>query len=133
MGLVSSSRPENPSARAEEEPPVQVEPLPETDLKRVTLGTRAAERLGIETAPVREEIVSGRRRTTVPYAALLYDASGATWVYTNPESLVFVRHRVSVEDIAGDLAMLSDGPAVGTAVVTAGAAELFGAEFGVGK
>ena len=32
-----------------------------------------------------------------------------------------------------DQAVLSRGPAVGTEVVSAGAAELFGTEFGVGK
>jgi hypothetical protein len=29
--------------------------------------------------------------------------------------------------------VLDDGPAVGTAVVTVGAAELYGVEFGIGK
>ena len=35
--------------------------------------------------------------------------------------------------IEGDLAVLSDGPASGTAIVVVGAAELFGAETGIGK
>ena len=34
--------------------------------------------------------------------------------------------------IDGDLAVLSHGPPSGTEVVTVGAAELFGAEFGIG-
>jgi len=33
----------------------------------------------------------------------------------------------------GTMAVLDHGPAPGTRVVTAGAAELFGTEFGVGK
>ena len=35
--------------------PVQLEPIPGTGTKRITLTARAAERLGIETAPVREQ------------------------------------------------------------------------------
>ena len=63
----------------------------------------------------------------------LTDLNGETWTYTNPEPLVFVRHRVTVEYISGDLAVLLDGPPAGTSVVTVGAAELFGAELGVGR
>ncbi len=76
---------------------------------------------------------SGTLRKVIPYASVLYKAGGDTWVYTNPEPLVFVRHRISINYIDGDLAVLSDGPPSGTAVVTTGAAELFGLEFGVGK
>lgn len=68
----------------------------------------------------------------VPYAAVIYGVHGETWVYTNPEPLVYVRAPVTVEYIEGDLAVLLEGPPVGTAVVTAGGAELFGAESGVG-
>ena len=69
-------------------------------------------------------------RKVVPHAAVLYDAKGKAWVYTNPEPLVFVRHGVSVDYIDGDRAVLSDGPAAGVAVVTVGAAELLGTEYG---
>jgi hypothetical protein len=71
---------------------------------------------------------SGKLQKVIPYAAVLYDAHGNTWTYTNPEPLVFVRHRIDVEFIEGDRAVLREGPAIGTAVVTAGAAELFGVE-----
>ncbi len=43
------------------------------------------------------------------------------------------RQRVVVTDITGSLAVLSQGPAAGARVVTDGAAELFGVEFGAGK
>jgi len=95
-----------------------------TDLLQVTLTARASERLGIETAAV----LAGQ----VPYAAVLYDAEGDTWVFTNPEPLVFVRESITVERIDGDTAFLTAGPSVGTEVVTTGAAELFGAELGTG-
>ena len=69
----------------------------------------------------------------VPEAALLHDAYGGTWVYEAVEPGVYVRQRVSVVDIVGDAAVLSFGPAPGTPVVTDGAAELFGVEFGAGR
>ncbi len=78
-----------------------------------------------------ELVLSGSRRSIIPYAALIYDLNGDTWTYTNPEPLVFLRHRVTVDYVDGDLAVLLDGPRAGVAVVTIGAAELFGVEFGV--
>lgn len=71
--------------------------------------------------------------TVVPYASLVYDIHGGSWVYENPAPGVFVRSRVEVDYIAGNLAVLRRGPAKGTPVVTDGAAELFGTEFGGGK
>jgi len=75
----------------------------------------------------------GEKRKVVPYSAVLYDVHGETWVYTNPEPLVFVRRKVDVDYIEGDVAVLEDGPRSGTAVVTVGAALLFGTELGFGK
>ena len=71
-------------------------------------------------------------KKVVPYSAILYDVRGDAWVYTNPDPLVFVRHRVDIENIDQDLAVLREGPDLGTKIVTVGAAELFGAELGVG-
>ena len=69
----------------------------------------------------------------VPYAAVLYGVHGETWVYTNPEPLVFVRQPIVVHYIEGDVAFLSEGPPVGTEVVAVGGSELFGTETGVSK
>lgn len=69
----------------------------------------------------------------VPKAALLHDAYGGTWVYVARDPQVYARVRVVVTDIIGPLAILSIGPPVNARVVTDGAAELFGVEFGVGK
>jgi hypothetical protein len=71
---------------------------------------------------------SAARLKVVPYGAVLYDAQGQGWVYTNPEANVFVRQKVDIEDIENDLAILSSGPATGTSVVTVGAMLLYGAE-----
>ena len=118
--------------KATELKPAHVEAIAGTDLHKVTLSARAAERLDIKTDRVQETVVGGAKRKVVPYAAVLYDARGANWVYTSPEPLVFVRHRIAVDYISGDRAVLSQGPPAGTAVVTVGAAELFGAEFEIG-
>ena len=139
--------------------PAKTEAVQGTELSRVTLSPKAAERLDIKTAAMRDEQVKARKsspagagaakptaasagakervdvamsstRKVVPTSAVLYDAKGKTWVYTNPEPLVFVRHAVSIDYIDGDRAVLLDGPASGTAVVTVGAAELLGTEYG---
>ena len=101
-----------------------------SELQRLTLSESAASRLGIETAAVTEDAESGR--LLIPYSALLYDPSGASWTYTNPEGLVFIREQVEVDLIEGDFARLTAGPDVDTMVVSVGAAELYGAETGVG-
>ena len=69
----------------------------------------------------------------VPRAALLHDALGGTWVYEARPDHVYVRRRVQVTDQVDALAILEQGPPPGTRVVTDGAAEIFGTEFGVGK
>ncbi len=110
-----------------------VEPIAGTALNRVKLTSKAAERIAVKTAQVRQDEITRegnkQMRKTVPYASVLYDSNSGTWVYTSPEPLVFVRHQIAIDYIEGDRAVLSDGPAAGTAVVTAGAAELFGTEF----
>lgn len=101
--------------------------LEETDKKgimRVILEPRAVERIGLQTTPVVEE--GGRK--VVPYGAIMYDKKGATWTFTNPEPLVYVRSPITVENIDGDRVVLAEGPPAGTAVVMVGAAELMGAE-----
>jgi len=98
-------------------------------MSSVTLTEQSAERLGIETARVERSPAGGM---VVPYSAVLYDEQGGVWVFTNPEGLTFVRAEISVDGIDGDVARLSNGPPVGTAIATVGVAELFGAEMGVG-
>jgi hypothetical protein len=68
------------------------------------------------------------KQKVIPYSALYYDAKGVAWTYVNTKPLVYERQRVTVERIAGDLAVLSDGPEVNTPVVTVGAALLYGTE-----
>jgi hypothetical protein len=115
--------------------PATVEPIEGSDVARVALSADAARRLDIQTAPVRglRATSGGATRMVIPYAAVLYDPTGATWTYTNPEPLVYVRAPISVEHIEGDEAVLSSGPPNGMEVVTVGAAELLGTEYEVGE
>ena len=46
--------------------------------------------------------------------------------------LVYLRAEITIDEITGETAVLSAGPPIGTSVVTTGAAELYGAEIGVG-
>jgi hypothetical protein len=120
------------SNTAAKDPAVVVEKNAETGLSKLTLSAKAAERLGIATAAVADRPGGGLGRTVVPYAAVIYDATGKTWAYTNPGALAFVRHPITVDRIEAELAVLSGGPPVGTLVVTTGVAELWGIETGVG-
>ena len=105
-----------------------VEKIVGSDLKRITLTAKAAERLDIRTGKTATD-ASGAM--TTPYAALVYDSKGMTWVYTNPEPLVYVRAPVVVASIKGPNVILKEGPPAGTNVVVTGVAELYGAESGM--
>ena len=113
--------------------PFQLEEIDGSDLKRVILTAKAAERLDIQTSAVRDEQVNGSKRKVVPYAAVIYDLQGATWLYTNPAPLTFVRESITVDFIEGDRAVLVNGPSSGTEVVIVGVSELYGTETGVSK
>ena len=69
----------------------------------------------------------------VPRSAILYDIYGGSWVYARIAPHVYSRRRVEVSHIVDEFAVLTRGLEVGDEVVMAGAAEIFGTEFGVGK
>ena len=127
--LLSGAACGDATASVDRAAPAVVDTVPGQDTKTVTLTEQAVGRLRISTATVAE----GDGGTSVPYAAIGYDPDGATWVYTNPQPLTYMREPVTVKDVQEGTAVLSSGPAVGTAVVTVGVAELFGAEKGIGQ
>ena len=93
----------------------------------VTFTPEGARRTGLRTAAVRRR---GPDKV-VPYAALIYDAQGTTYVYTSQKRLTFLRRKVEVDRVEGDRALLRKGPPAGTPVVTVGAAEVYGTELDV--
>jgi hypothetical protein len=97
------------------------------DLQRVTFTAEGAKRVDLQTAAVRR---SGAQKV-VPYAALIYDPEGKTYVYTSPKPLEYLRAEVKVDRIEGDRVLVSRGPPAGTRVVTVGAAEVYGTELEV--
>jgi hypothetical protein len=118
------------SAEAEVEHAL-VEPVTGTVVSRVTLSAGAMKRIDLQTAATRTVQVRGTRRAVIPYGALLYDTNGATWVYARVKPRTFVRHRVAVDSIEGDRAILAAASARPAQVVTVGVPELWGAELGI--
>ncbi len=104
--------------------PAKLEESGTEGIMKVVLEEKAVGRIGIQTA----QIAAQGDRLVVPYGAILYDTKGDAWTFTNPAPLTYVRARIVVEAIDGDRAILSEGPPVGTFVVTVGAPELMGAE-----
>lgn len=119
------------AATADKIQPAKIEKIDGSEFKRVTLTEKAAQRLGIQTAPIREQQVNGIQRKVIPYAAVIYGLQGETWTYTSASPLTFVRQPITVDYIQGDMAILLDGPPAGVEVVTVGVAELYGADTGV--
>jgi hypothetical protein len=113
--------------------PAKVEKIDGSQFNRVVLTEKAAQRLAIQTAPIREEQLNGTQKKVIPYAAVVYGLKGETWTYTNPAPLTFVRQPITIDYIEGGNAVLMDGPAAGTSVVTVGVAELYGTDTGIGK
>jgi hypothetical protein len=109
--------------------PAQVEATDDAQIKKVTLTLKAAERLGVLIDEVRVD-PSGRR--IVPYASVLYDLTGKTWVYISADPLTFVRRAVEIDTIKGDNVYLTNGPPAGTKVLVAGVPQVFGTEVKVG-
>jgi len=107
--------------------PAKLEPIKGTDVQRVIFDAEAAERVGLKTAPIRQN----GQGTVIPYDAVIYGADGKTYAYKAPEPLSYVRQEIEIDHVAGDSVMLSDGPPAGTEVVTVGAAEVYGTEFEV--
>lgn len=80
------------------------------------------------TVPLRAE----EDAVTIPASATVYDLEGGVWVYAVTREGTYARRRVALARTVGDLAVLARGLAGGEDVVTVGAAELYGTEFGAG-
>jgi hypothetical protein len=108
--------------------PTSVAPVKgEDDIQQVTFTADAARRAGLQMATVQAR----GTRTSIPYAALIYNEEGNTYTYVSRRPLVFVRTLIGVDHIANGRVVLRRGPPAGTNVVTTGAAEVYSAEFGV--
>jgi len=66
----------------------------------------------------------------VPTAAIVRDINGGEWVYQKTAPNTYVRQRIEVAGVSQGQALLSRGLSSNAEIVTDGAAELFGTEFG---
>jgi len=112
--------------------PLQGDPLAASvNLYYSLSGAGAALRPG-ERVLVELPLRTTEKGLVVPEAAVLYDMHGATWVYEDLGRNAYTRRRVEIARHVGDRAVVRRGIGEGAKVVTAGAAELFGTEFGAG-
>jgi hypothetical protein len=122
------------SAAPDEVPPATVTQIAGSQVARLQLTGQAIHRLGITTQPVRTAPAAKGQtgvREVIPYSAVVYDTDGSTWTYANTAARTYVRQPITIAAIQGNVAVLSAGPPVGTAVVTVGAAELLGTEYDI--
>ncbi|MBS1806612.1 MAG: efflux RND transporter periplasmic adaptor subunit [Acidobacteria bacterium] len=89
---------------------------------------RPGQRVGVTLA-----LRSQEQSLVIPWSAVLHDVQGGAWVYENTVPQTFVRRPVEVKRVSGATAVLSRAPSPGAKIVTVGATELFGTEFGAGK
>jgi hypothetical protein len=118
------------SAQGATEAPAEVATVSEPDdggPAVVTLVEAAVKRLDIQTTPVADRADG----PTVPYSAVVYEPDGSSWVYTQTEERTYQRAAITVAGVHCDQVTLDKGPAVGTQVVSQGAAELVGVETGI--
>lgn len=73
------------------------------------------------------------RQVALPWSAVIHDVHGGQWVYEQIADRKFVRRRVDIGWVDGEWAAIRRGIQPETLVVTAGAAELAGTEFGFAK
>src|SRR5215213_5198490 len=91
--------------------PAKVEPIAGSDVSLVTLVEPASQRLGIETAMVRDlqlaphgtAVAAAELRKVIPYSAVIYDTTGNAWVYTvTAGSFVYLRQPISIDYSEGN-------------------------------
>ncbi len=107
--------------------PASVEEAIGDDGGTVTFTQEGADRVGLRTVTV--DRVGDH--VVVPYAALIYDAAGSSWVYVTTEPLTYQRVEVAVDRTEGDRAYVGNGVDEGDTVVTVGATQVYGAELGI--
>jgi RND family efflux transporter MFP subunit len=98
------------------------------DLDNHTTKYRPGHRVAVQLT-----LIGEAESPTVPWSAIVHDIHGGSWVYEQTAERTYVRKRVRVRFVTDNTAVLASGPAPGTKVVTAGAAELFGTETGFSK
>jgi hypothetical protein len=145
-GCGSSSTPSIPASgvlvNATSKSPGQIILTP-VGASRIGLQTSTARAVPVPPPIVETKVVAGVKHViripapkpastvTVPYSAIIYDASGRTYVFTKIRPLTYVEVPIAVDHISGNSAYLKTGPKPGARVVSVGAEELYGVQTGV--
>lgn len=108
--------------------PVALEKINE-QISKLTLTEAAEKRLGIGTV----SIIPVNGVAAVPDSSLVYDSEGRLWLFSKDGDHSYHREEVTLISIDRETARVRIGRTDLLQVVTAGSAELFGAEAGVGK
>jgi hypothetical protein len=126
------------AAAPAEMPSATVTHIAGSQVARLQLTGQAIQRLGITTRPVAAAHPATGKALggtgvckVIPYSAVVYDTDGSTWAYVNTAPRTYLRQPITIAEIHGNVAVLSAGPPMGTAVVTVGAAELLGTEYDI--
>ena len=82
---------------------------------------------------VRVPLADADESLTVPWSAVVFDMLGGNWIYEQVGDHKYARRRIAIAYTYGTDVVLTDGPASGTKIVTAGVMQLFGAETGFVK
>lgn len=82
---------------------------------------------------VRLPMTGAEQSLVVPTAGVVYDLNGGSWIYEATGANTFIRRRIEIRSQSGAKTLIARGIDAGKQVVTDGAAELFGTEFGAGK
>jgi len=129
--LASASGPSSKVAKPVSAPPSANAAASTIDLFYAVAGDetfRLGQKVGVA-IPVNEI----QESLVIPWSSVVHDINGGAWVYEQVGPQAFARKRVQIRSVTGNLAALASGPKEGANIVTEGAAELFGTEFGIGK
>jgi multidrug efflux pump subunit AcrA (membrane-fusion protein) len=86
-----------------------------------------------ERTTVRIKLPGAAEQLVVPWAAVMHDINGGTWIFEKTADHTYASRRIQVRYVMDGLAVLASGPAAGAKIVTAGAVELWGTELGFAK
>jgi hypothetical protein len=112
------------------QPPAVLDPAPGNPMPVVKLSEAGFAAVRVRAEPALAAAAGG---IVIPAKAVIYSPDGAAWTYVVLAPRSYTRHPIVIDRITGAEAFLSSGPAAGTPVVTIGAPELLGTEYGVGE
>ena len=109
-------------------PPAQLQRSSGSATDKIVLSPLGAQRIALQTTLARHP---RRRGVSIPASAVIYDASGRTYVFTALGRLTYTEVAVTIVRIDGSAAQVTSGLRAGVRVVSTGAEELYGVQTGV--